>query len=184
VEESFGSVVARVRSSVLGVSLLTAAAYLLFLGAMRLTGHRVGLPLIVTAGALGVLVGGNTAWERRRRRQVEHEAGGSEVVAAAEMACRLGERPADPSLASAARVWLQRRAQQRRRNSRWVMIACVAGVVAGLAVGFGAHRPLGYGFAVLTGVLAVAQPLNERAFTRYFDRADAVLAAGHDDRPA
>lgn len=42
----------------------------------------------------------------------------------------------------------------------------VAGVLAGLAVGFGAHRPLRYGFAVLAAVLAVTKPLNERSFAR------------------
>ena len=179
-----GGRLARARSSVLGVSLLTTAAYVLLLGMMRLTGHHVGPPMVVLAGLLGLLVGGDTAWQRRQRRHEEREAGGPDVLAAAYAACRLGERPPDPSLAAAARVWLQRRARRRHRNSKWATYVCAAGCAAGVVGGLVAHRPLGYGVAVLAAVLAVAQPLNERSFTQYFAQADAVLAPGPGEGPA
>jgi hypothetical protein len=167
--------IARIRSSAAGASILAALAYLFFLGVMRSTGHAVGPMSIGMAGALGLVVGADIAWKRSSRRRAEREAGGPAVLAVADRACRYGERPADPALAAAARVWVRHRVELRRRSSRRAAAVCMAGVVVAVVVGAAAHRPLGYGVAVLFGVLAVAQPLNERDFRRYYARAEAVL---------
>jgi hypothetical protein len=172
--------IARVRSSAVGASILAALAYLLLLGVMWSTGHPVGPGTIAAAGLVALVVGADIARKRSSQRRAERDAGGPAVLAAADRACRHGERPADPALAAAARAWVRRRAEFRRRSSRWAAAAWVAGAVAAVAVGAAAHRPLGYGVAVLCGVLAVAQPINERDFRRYYARADAVLRGDPD----
>lgn len=170
-------VLSRVRSSALGTAVLFTVLYLVFLAVMGWTGHRVGPGLLVVAVLGGALVASDTAWRRRQDRQAEQDAGGPEVLAAADRAARLGERPADPALAAAARDWLRLRAERRSRSARWAMLACAAGAVAALAVGLVTAQPLGYGVAVVLAFFAVALPLNERSFTRWFTEADAVLGA-------
>ena len=149
-------------------------------GVMRLAEPDVGRSSLVVVGVLALLAGASSAAERRRQRREERKAGGAEVLVAVDRACRFGERPVEPRLASAARAWIQQRARYRRRMTRWAVSAFAAGVAAGLAVGYAGHRPVGYGIAVLFGLLAVAQPLNERSFTRYLAQADDVLRDGPD----
>src|SRR5918993_2519421 len=174
----FAARLSRARSSPAGAFLIGAAAASLGFVLGRWAHDGDSRTRWSTLAVLALAVGTASMLGRLWERRYERAAGGPEVLAAVDRAARHGERPADPLLTDAGRKWLRRRTLVRRRLLRWRVVAAVAVTVAALVVAVAADQPLGYGIAAVAGLIAVALPLNERSFTGYLDRADAVLRGG------